>query len=169
MATLPGDLRPAPRVFDRTGGLHAARLFDAEGRLPYRREYVGRHNAADKAVGWALRNRGPAAHRRRPGGQRPGPVELVQAAAMAGIPLPDVVSAPSCPRRHRRPSPPRVRQRSALRRDPHSVGARVRDRRNHACSTTCAGLVGSSWSLDRGAGEGPRPSWDFRACSWPRW
>ena len=54
LAALPDRLRGAQRVFSRTGGLHAAGLFSAGGELIAVREDVGRHNAVDKAVGWAL-------------------------------------------------------------------------------------------------------------------
>ena len=54
LAALPDRLRAAQRVFDRTGGLHAAALFTATGSCWCVREDVGRHNAVDKVVGWAL-------------------------------------------------------------------------------------------------------------------
>ena len=54
LAALPDRLRGAQRVFSRTGGLHAAGLFSAGGELIAVREDVGRHNAVDKVVGWAL-------------------------------------------------------------------------------------------------------------------
>ena len=56
LAALPDRLRDAQRVFSRTGGLHAAGLFTAAGEMIAIREDVGRHNAVDKIVGWALLN-----------------------------------------------------------------------------------------------------------------
>lgn len=95
VASLPDRLREEQKVFDLTGGLHAAGLFDTTGRALVVREDVGRHNAVDKVLGWALEHdllpltgtalcvSGRASF------------ELAQKATMAGLPLLVAVSAPS--------------------------------------------------------------------------
>ncbi len=95
LASLPGLLRDSQRLFDETGGLHAAACFTPEGELAVLREDIGRHNALDKVVGHAFLN-----------GNLPlstsvllvsGRIsfEIVQKAAVAGIPVLCAVSAPS--------------------------------------------------------------------------
>lgn len=96
LTTFPDRLREQQAVFDKTGGLHAAALFDAAtGELLVLREDVGRHNAVDKVVGWAVLNdRLPlTGHVLMVSGR--ASFELVQKAVMAGIPMLTAVSAPS--------------------------------------------------------------------------
>ena len=104
ITALPGRMREAQTVFKHTGGIHAAALFDREGKLLILREDVGRHNAVDKVIGALL-----LSTRSQPGigpGQlttdnyqllvsgRAG-FELVQKCLMAGIPMMAAVGAPS--------------------------------------------------------------------------
>lgn len=95
LATLPDRLRAEQGIFDATGGLHAAALFDADGELLAVREDVGRHNALDKLVGWALlAGRLPLADGIVLVSGRSS-YELLQKCLAAGAPMICSVSAPS--------------------------------------------------------------------------
>ncbi len=95
LAGLPDRLREGQKVFDRTGGLHAAGLFDGGGRLVCVREDVGRHNAFDKVIGWAaIQGRLPLCSHVLVASGRAS-FELVQKALIAGVPALAAVSAPS--------------------------------------------------------------------------
>jgi len=95
LCQLPGRLREEQPVFGRTGGLHAAALFDAEGNLLVLREDIGRHNAVDKVAGWAIGQKllPLSSHVLMVSGR--GGFEIVQKALAAGIPVVASVSAPS--------------------------------------------------------------------------
>jgi FdhD protein len=95
LCQLPEKLRSEQANFSRTGGLHAAGLFDARGELIVLREDIGRHNAVDKVIGWALeQEKIPLkGHMLLASGR--GGFEIVQKAIVAGIPLLASVSAPS--------------------------------------------------------------------------
>jgi FdhD protein len=95
LARIPDRLRAAQRVFDSTGGLHAAGLFTADGELLSLREDVGRHNAVDKVVGHALRSGLLPLRETMLMVSGRASFELVQKALMAGIPMLTAVSAPS--------------------------------------------------------------------------
>jgi FdhD protein len=93
--TLPEKLREAQGLFDATGGLHAAALFDNKGELLALREDVGRHNATDKLVGWALlEGRLPLTdHIVMVSGR--SSFEILQKCLTAGVPVVCAISAPS--------------------------------------------------------------------------
>ena len=95
LCALPERLRAEQQVFSRTGGLHAAGLFSLQGELQVLREDVGRHNAVDKTIGWALANNLLPLSTSLLMVSGRGGFEIVQKALMAGIPVLASVSAPS--------------------------------------------------------------------------
>ena len=95
LCRLPDRLLAAQQIFNRTGALHAAGLFNLSGELLVLREDVGRHNAVDKVIGWALQNdRVPLANSLLMVSGRGG-FEIVQKALVAGVAVLASVSAPS--------------------------------------------------------------------------
>lgn len=95
LTELPGKLRAAQGLFDATGGLHAAGLFDAGGELVCLREDVGRHNAVDKLIGWAFMRRKLPLHDCLLLVSGRASFEILQKSTVAGLPVVCAVSAPS--------------------------------------------------------------------------
>jgi FdhD protein len=94
-AALPDQLRRSQAVFEHTGGLHAAALFDTQGRLLALREDVGRHNALDKLIGWGVLNDQLPFHGKVLMVSGRASYELLQKCYVAGAPIFCAVSAPS--------------------------------------------------------------------------
>ena len=95
LSSLPDRLREAQGIFEATGGLHAAGLFDASGRLIALREDVGRHNALDKLFGWAFLQGLLPLHGHIALVSGRSSYEILQKCLMAGVPVVCAVSAPS--------------------------------------------------------------------------
>jgi len=95
LCRLPDQLREGQAIFGRTGGLHAAGLFNYSGELLVLREDIGRHNAVDKIIGWALaKDLIPLQDSILMVSGRGG-FEIIQKALVAGIPVLASISAPS--------------------------------------------------------------------------
>ena len=95
LAGLPELMRPKQRIFDRTGGLHAAGLFNAKGELVVLREDVGRHNAVDKVIGYALMHDMLPLDEFSLAISGRGGFEIIQKAVASGISAVVAVSAPT--------------------------------------------------------------------------
>ncbi|WP_425865153.1 formate dehydrogenase accessory sulfurtransferase FdhD [Arthrobacter sp. TWP1-1] len=95
LAVLPDTLREQQKLFEKTGGVHAAGLFAPDGELLILREDVGRHNAVDKVLGSAFREKQLPLSGAVLQVSGRASFELVQKAAMAGVPMLAAVSAPS--------------------------------------------------------------------------
>ena len=95
LTALPQALRAGQGLFDATGGLHAAGLFDAGGTLLCLREDVGRHNAVDKLIGWALMQRRLPLHGCVLLVSGRASYEILQKSTVAGVPVVCAISAPS--------------------------------------------------------------------------
>lgn len=95
LTKLPEQLRKAQKTFDLTGGVHGAALFRTDGTLLTTREDVGRHNAVDKVIGWAVQERLLPLRDTILVVSSRASFELAQKAVMAGIPILAAVSAPS--------------------------------------------------------------------------
>jgi len=92
---LPDKMREHQQDFGRTGGIHAAAIFDHNGAAAVVREDIGRHNAVDKAIGWAVRNGSPILNEHILLVSGRASFEIVQKTLAAGIPIVASVSAPS--------------------------------------------------------------------------
>jgi len=95
LCDVPERLREAQPIFERTGGLHGAALFRADGELVAVREDVGRHNAVDKLIGWALLNQSADLGNCMMLVSGRGGFEIIQKCLVAGVPMVASVSAPS--------------------------------------------------------------------------